>query len=1035
VNASERRWFLVAALCVAAAVLGTVRVLTALRAPRVDLEHTGLVRLDPRAARAMRELDGDVVATLVLSAASEMPSAERRLERELVERLERLAAASAGRFRWQRLDPVREPELADWIANQGVTPFSLREVRSDSFAERSVFASLVLSYGAHGKRVLPALSTARVGAFELLVANELAELAHPTKPRVVLAGRAPTTELAAELARDVEVVRLDLDAGAPLPPGVALVLWIGPEQANEVALAGLARALDSGTSLVIAGGGLAADGSPAASSAAFARIAAQFGVRADATVVRDDSAVSQSVGRVLGSRLAVASIAPDQDFRLLGAQPNGTLVFRAPQPLETDAAKLVERGAEARVLAASGVEARREPLTPSSTAPTSPPAGEPRRGRQPLALALAPRDGWAGTLLVFGSSSPFEDGTFEPLDFSHRNLARALVTALAAPERTARVRAAVHAAEVLPPLSPDERALWRALVIALVPAALFGWTLLRHGFAPARHALSDAKREVAWVGLLAALFVAAGFAATRVGALGALDVTSERVHTPAAHTLEVARMTTEPVRFELFASATLPPRLAAVVERVRTLLTDLRRAGANLEIVRRLPDSLASAERDELARAGVAARAVETRDETALTVRAVWAALRVTGARASVAVDLTGVDEDSTAEFRIVLALERALGRAAPRIAFAADRPRLSAAEARELYEARQLFAPSEADAYSEARAWLADNGFEVVDVDPEQPRDPGQCDALVWLQPRRDIAPLLELLASTLSRGAGAVVAAQHFTIQSRRLDTARGELAHWPRPQYCDLESGWLAELGVELVREVLCDASSAALDVATEVGERHAARELEFAPSAQPFVLRALPAGFSSASPITRGLSDLRLPYANRWRVDAAKLAQRGLVVGPLVQSTSAAWSYDWRGGDLPAQALARPERTLGPVDLAVEVRGRFPRADGSPGERDARAVLIGCSETFKNGELFDPEWRSAGFLLAATAAAALDDAHAAILAERSRRAGFVAPEQRERLLWRVFVVLGGPLGIVALGWVLRRAFARPVAGVNP
>lgn len=1028
-SAGERRWLLATALAGMVAVLFGARALDALGLPRVDLEHTGLVRLDPRAERALRELDSEVVATLVLSSASELPSSERGLERELVERMQRLAAASNGRFRWQRLDPAREPELATWIAGQGVTPFSLREVRADAFAERSVFASLVLSYGAHGKRVIPGLSRARLETFDLLVAEELAELVRPSRPKVVLAGAAPTETFASELARAADVLRVDLDGGEAPPADAVLVCWIGPERASEAALAALSRALDRGTSVLLAGGGLAAGGAPEASREPLATIAAQFGARVGVEVVRDDAPVSRSADAALGSSLAVASIASDQDFRLLGAQPNGTLAFRAPNPIETDAAKLVELGLEARVLAASGARAWR--AAPDAALDAAP----GRRGRQPLALQLAPRDGWRGSLVVLGSASPFEDGWFEPPDFAHRNLARALVASLADGSRVARVRASPRGADPLPELAPRARLAWRAFAIGLVPALLFAFSLARGSLVSLRTLLVGSGRELAFVTALALLFALVGFAATRLPVPAGVDVTTERVHTLAPHSAALAASLREPVRVELVASATLPPRVAAAVARVRVLVADLRAAGANLELVRRLPERLSAAERDELAEQGLTARAVETRDETALTVRAVWAGLRVTSAAGSAAVDLTSVDGDAVAEFRLVLALERALGRAAPRVALAADTPRLSAAEARELYESKMLFAPTETDVYSQAERWLAENGFDVVRLDPAAPLLAQAADALVWLQPRRDVTPMLATLATHLARGGGAVVAAQHYTVQSRRLDTQRGELAHWPRPQYCDVERGYLAELGLELVREVLCDASSTTLEVATEVGARAAPRGLSFATSAQPFVLRALARGFASDSPITRGLSDLRLPYANRWRVDAARLAARDLVALPLVRSSAATWAIDWRGGDLAAAELAPPGTQLGPVELALDVRGRFPKADGSPGERPGRAVLIGCSETFKNGQLFDPEWRAADFLLAATAAVALGDPHAGILAQRPRRAGFVAPAAGERLGWRAFVLLAGPLALALFAFAVRRLDARPVAGVAP
>src|SRR5690606_10894158 len=132
----------------------------------------------------------------------------------------------------------------------------------------------------------------------------------------------------------------------------------------------------------------------------------------------------------------------------------------------------------------------------------------------------------------------------------------------------------------------------------------------------------------------------------------------------------------------------------------------------------------------------------------------------------------------------------------------------------------RGLFAPRERDAWNPAARLLAGHGFEVRALDAARPRPPDAGELLVWLQPRRDILPMLEVLADHLAAGGAALVAAQHFEIVARQLEETNLALAFWPRPQFADLEREYFPELGIELARDVLLDAHMGSLAVRTRV-----------------------------------------------------------------------------------------------------------------------------------------------------------------------------------------------------------------------
>ena len=86
-----------------------------------------------------------------------------------------------------------------------------------------------------------------------------------------------------------------------------------------------------------------------------------------------------------------------------------------------------------------------------------------------------------------------------------------------------------------------------------------------------------------------------------------------------------------------------------------------------------------------------------------------------------------------------------------PKVAFAADAERLSAAEDFERYQNQSLFAPKGNDNYSLARALLLRLDFDVVNVTPREfmetrrPEVPDDADLLLWMQPRRSIRGMME--------------------------------------------------------------------------------------------------------------------------------------------------------------------------------------------------------------------------------------------------------------------------------------------------
>jgi hypothetical protein len=462
------------------------------------------------------------------------------------------------------------------------------------------------------------------------------------------------------------------------------------------------------------------------------------------------------------------------------------------------------------------------------------------------------------------------------------------------------------------------------------------------------------------------------------------------------------------------------------------------------------PEALADDARAELAARGVDAVTAASTGEDVARVTRFTCALELARGAERVVLAFPDARAFERLEFRLALALERLGGRAAPRIAFASDVPRLSAAEAHE-YQQRGEFAPRGNDVYALARAALARNDVDVVHVNPRAPELPARFDVLVWVQPRRSIEPMLAETVRTLHGGGKVILAAQHFDVITEQFRGGDFELRYWPRPETPDVEKLYFPGIGVELVREVLLDELCVPLATESRLTGRGSARAFERLDSALPFQVR-LSAAHYAPGPFTRNLGDQAFVMASAIRLDRARLLELGLTATTLATSSPRSWTYAWTGGWLPAEILRGPadvEKSsgpdyVGPQPLMVLVEGRFPRPDGPltlaaaasdgavapdalsgadderpwPAPAPGALLLVGDAKFLANEHLGGDAFRGDHLLWNAVAALAFPPELAA-LATRIRVApgfGYVEPEAR--LAWRAAVIGGPPAALLAL-----------------
>ena len=639
----------------------------------------------------------------------------------------------------------------------------------------------------------------------------------------------------------------------------------------------------------------------------------------------------------------------DQDFRRLAGQPNGTLLFRAPTSFVPDPARLEELGLDFHVLASGPEQAT-------------------------LAALLEPQDPWRGRLVVLGAATPFEDEFLAAEPFAHRALLEVLVKSLASPERRAFARVAATQPARIAELPPARRAWLRFLVVGALPLLLALPLLARRRMRLPWRALALGAAGLTLLALPRALLPSSW----------ALDATREGAHALPAELVQLARECA-PVQATLYASgdAELPAEYRGELRGLRESLGRL------------LPFSERRIEAADAPAHGLHALRVSSHQDETTIVRTIVASLVLEHADRRETLEFPERSSFDDFAFRLGFALERLRTGKAVHIAAACDRPRLSPAEARLSYESKKLFAPSAGDVYGRARAILAQHDFEIEPIASEKPVPAQPAELFLWLQPRRDIEPLRAELERTLARGGKALVAAQHYVVRPRARAEHGSEPAWWPEPQLCDLERGWPASAGVELVREVFLDELSTSAELDETIDREAGGRRLARTSGANPLLVRA-------ASP----LGELVLPFANRIRLAP------GIAARTLVSSSARCWSLEWKGGDLSA-ALFRPEgqELLGPQALAVGTD---------------TFTLIGCSTMFQDAWIEREGCENARFLVQCAARLTLPARVAGLLEHRVVQPvlPWIAPEHRSVL--RAGTIAAAPLClcVCALGWKFAR-----------
>jgi hypothetical protein len=1023
---------------------------------------------EPSAAELalLERLPGPARLTHYVSAPEALPANLRKLPGEIERLLDKLEQASGGRLTWRRFQADRDEEARRLAADRRVAPTRRRQVLRDGWSESEFYSALEIELLGGRSLVLGGLGPEQLPRLPSLVLQHLGELAAPRPPRIGLcAPAAGYSGLEALLRARGEVRRLEpkeLDPAALA--GLDLLLLLDPPALSEQLVEDLRRARERGQSQLFGLQRRRATLGEVEGELALqflgtgvdpSLLLASLGLSAPRWPLFDGRCENQQRGeRVVDLPFLLRAIAPNQDFRALGSQPNGTLLFPTPMPILAVGSRLEELALEAAPLATSselsftvaGLEDAGLALDPAGallpSAPLRLSALTPAAGRplpkQALLMRITSPDPWIGEALVMGSPRAFSDEFLGLEGYAHRRLAEILLNSLTRPERLVAARADLPRPAPLAPLSNGAQQAWRLALLAPLLLLLLAIALWR-GLRPWAALRGGARGRAPRWALLALLLILTATLSQSLPSRLRADLSADASAGLAPATVELARAAAagEGLTLEWIASppGRLPAALRAPERLARQRLRELAERVPGIRLVTRPADAADGELVAELQGLGIEAFPVESGAAGERSQREVFLTLLLSRGAAREQLDFWGAAALEDFEFRLAAACWRLQGHARPRLALATDVPRLSPAEAHSEYLQRKLFAPVGSDVYSLARAALERLDFEVLHVDPIYPALPEGIDALFWLQPRRPTEAMLPVFAAHLYGGGRAFLASQHLVLQAQAHRGRGFDPVFWPEPQFADVHERWFPSLGLSQEVAVWFDAQNFEREQVNRINLDEQQRAYVKQDAALPFLVRASSAYFAD-DPLLAGVGDQALAYPSPFALDPAALAAAGLTAEVLIETSEASWRYPWSGGFVPEPVLAGPgpEAPATPrAPLFLRLSGQFPLPPAPPGEgapapvlplpAPGELLLLGASEPFKNAALQETRYRGDRLLANAAAHLTLPPELAAVLGRRPTPRGlyFTAPERR--LAWRAGV-LALPLLALPAGWWLRR-----------
>jgi len=415
-----------------------------------------------------------------------------------------------------------------------------------------------------------------------------------------------------------------------------------------------------------------------------------------------------------------------------------------------------------------------------------------------------------------------------------------------------------------------------------------------------------------------------------------LDLTEDKLFTMSPAAVNILEQLKVPVQVKLYITpeSRMPTEFKNLERDITEQLRNYERvSGGKLDFSVHNPQDNEEMQ-EELAQKGIQPFQVQSVDKDEIGVKLIWSALTIAYKDFPDEVVPRLLPQTLTnLETLVIGPVHRLTRDRAPKVAILASKRAVDPQMA-SMYLQQGMQPPEPQDQFTQVAQLLQQEHYEVAPITlTEGDGIPEDADVLLVLGPRDLNERQAWEINRALSNGLPVVMA-----VQAHEYNYQPGQRGRWNvsgNATTSGLED-MLGGLGLTVVTDHFLDLNSTMLELPREVnlgGMRMQVRE----PVDLPVQIRITQDQVNQDQPVTNHIGSLLYLWGTPVEVDRAILADHGLQVETLIESSSRSWRTAFGAGMLnPTQLDPSEQEMLGPQPLAVLVTGTFPDAYADRGD---------------------------------------------------------------------------------------------------
>ncbi len=246
------------------------------RGARLDLTEDNLYTLSDSAEGILGRLKVPVQVKYYVTGEDKMPTELKKLQRDVRDKLQDYADASAGMIEFSIHDPSPDEELQEALVAKGIRPFQVQSVEKDEIGVKLIWSAISIAYKDNPEEILPQVLPQSLMTFEYELLSRIFRMTQDRQPVVALYAQKPeldpemlqmymqmgmappempdTWQGLVELlqAEHYDVRRVDLTVDSPIPSDADALLVMNPRDLSPRQSWEIGNAISKGVNTLLA---------------------------------------------------------------------------------------------------------------------------------------------------------------------------------------------------------------------------------------------------------------------------------------------------------------------------------------------------------------------------------------------------------------------------------------------------------------------------------------------------------------------------------------------------------------------------------------------------------------------------------------------------------------------------------------------------------------------------------------------------------------------------------------------------------------